>query len=453
MSTDLIEASVEDVRATEPLSVGREADFRGRRRLLAICVIAAVVSGTLSLLGTWLLSPVRYEASTVVFAIEGQARFGRVTFSDRRLQSISSIARSQTYAAQLQRLSGVEAPVATIAQNLRATRRRFGGVVNITFQSTDRALVERIGPVMLRALASTVEQIRDAAISGSGQVGDQSAETYVDLPGRPLYFEPFGEPTDVAVVKPTLISNFLIGSVLGVLLAPAGVLLAHRRRRVDAGGRLTDLLASPGLLHIPEPTFLGSRGDRRALRSFAEQVLSDHSGRARVVAVGGDDLPGMRRRVASALALAMAAAGEETVTLMDLDEGWWASRWRSLTGREVRRRRRLRRGMRPWRVPVSLWGEWFSQRRVVSTVTDPIGPRRFGAEIAERIVGARRRMTVVAILPDTPGPRPTDDVLGVCDLVVQVVLDGWTIADRASLCRQLLETSAPGRTRVVVVEN
>lgn len=453
MSTALVQAPLEEHQPEVPLSAGREADFRGRRRLVTLCAVAAFATGVLSVLGTVLLSPVRYRASTLVFSIEGQARYRRVEFSERRLQSVASIARSDTYAAQLQRLSGVDTPVGDISAKLAATRPSFGGVVSITFTSRDQDLVDRIRPVMLRALATTVEQVRDAAISGSGQVGDLSAEVYSDIPGRPLYYEPFGEPSTVELLKPPLAANFLIGSFLGVLLTPAGVLLAHRRRRVDSGDGLSELLASPSLLHIPQPTALGSRGDRRVVRAFAEQILSDRGGRPRVVALVGDDLPGMRRRIGTALALSMAAAGEDPVLLMDLADSWWSTRWRSLTGREVRRRRRLRRGVRPWKVPVSLWGEWAAQRRHVSTIADPIGPRRFGVELADRILTARHRTTIVAVLPDTPGRYATDEVLGVSDLVVQVVLDGWTIADRASLCRQLLETSAPGRSRVLVVEN
>ncbi len=454
MSTALVEASIVDGVPEAPLSAGREADFRGRRRLLTLCAIAALVTGALSALGTSVLAPLRFRVHTVVFSMEGQARHRRVEFSDRRLQSIASIARSQTYAAQLQRLSGVDVSVTDIAANLAATRPSFGGAVTITFTSRDRNLVERIGPVMLRALASTVEQVSEAAVSGSGQVGDaQSVETYTNIPGRPLYFEPFDESTSVEILKPAIVANFAIGSVLGVLIAPMLVLFAHRRRRIDSGDGLTEVLASPGLLHAPQPTLLGARGDRRSMRSLAEQLLSDRGGGARVLAFAGDDMPGMRRRVAAGLALALAACGEEQVTLVDLDEGWAAARWRRVTGREVRHRRRLRRGVRLWRIPLSLWGEWLAQRALVSTITDPIGPGRSGDELADRIAAARHRTTIVAVLPDMPGPWATDGPLQVSDLVVQVVLDGWTIADRASLCRQLLEASAPGRTRVLVVEN
>lgn len=453
MSTALVETSTVDETSEPPLSAGREADFRARRRLLTLCAIAALVTGVLSALGTVVLAPVRFRVHTAVLGIEGQARYKRVEFSDRRLQSIASIARSQTYAAQLKRLSGVDVPVTDLAGALEATRPRFGGLVTITFTSRDKGLAERIGPVMLRAMASTVEEVRDSAVSGSGQVGDVSADEYSDIPGRPLYYEPFDEPTSVEIVKPAIVANFAIGSVLGVLIAPMLVLFAHRRRRIDSGDGLAELLASPGLLHAPQPTVLGARGDRREMRTLAEQLLSDRGAGARVLALAGDDLPGMRRRVGAGLALGLAACGEEQVTLVDLDEGWWPARWRRLTGREVVRRRRLRRGVRPWRIPLSLWGEWFAQRAVVSTITDPIGPSRRGDELAERIVAARHRTTIIALLPDTPGRWATDEVLQVSDLVVQVVLDGWTVADRASLCRQLLESSAPGRTRVLVVEN
>ena len=459
MSTGIAE-TVPDARVDaapgathRPLSMGQEVDLRGPRRLLMLAAIGGLVAAVIAMMGTALLAPVSFRASTAVFTIEGQARNRSIEFSDRRAQSVASLARSESYAAEIKALSGVPVPVSDITSGLSATRPRFGGVVQITFGSDDERLAQRIAPVMLRALATTVERVRSGAVAGSGQIGDLSAQVFVDVPNRPLYYEPFEETTTVERVKPPLTANGLVGGAFGVMLAPLLVLYAHRRTRVDSSDGLAEVVSAPGLLHAPNPTPLGSRGDARRYRSLSEQVLGDCPPDARIVSVAGDGLAGSRRRLAAALAIGLVEAGVGPLTLVDLDERWFSRRWRGLTGKELRRRRRLRRGIRPWRLPLSMWSTWWSHRSAVSTVLDPIGPRRDGVDVVERISVAAARWFIVVVLPDTPGAWPTDEVIGSSDVVLQVVLDGWSLAERVSLCRQLVETAAPGRGRVVVLEN
>jgi hypothetical protein len=198
----------------------------------------------------------------------------------------------------------------------------------------------------------------------------------------------------------------------------------------------------------------------RVLMGFANEVAGIPGEQRFAVGFAGAGTPRLRRRFVRCMATTMAAVTGQPVIVVDL-----AEQRGPLGGRRARRPgvldavpseatpAPLRRIAR-WRLP-----RW-AARLGRGVAVEQVGLGRLPDEsvdaderLCESVAALTRDHVVLVNLPRIPGPIAIGSMLGVLDVGVVVLLDGWTRLDTARVVSDALAAGTAGPVGSVLIEN
>ncbi len=453
-------------------------DLRLRYPLRWALVVAAVIGGIIANIVVGYVQPSHYEGQVMLAAPKMDAPHPElgIQIVDSRLQSITSLARSEPYLVELARRAGVRTDLDELKRMVTATRPKLGVLITITVSHHDESVVRALSEQAVPALDEMVDRVREGSMSvlddeGRNPFADESA----DYTG-PLYIDLFGGTPFISHTEPSIVRTGFSGGGLGMLLLLVWVLFSHERHiRVTSREELESLLAMPRLGSLRR-LGLRPRKEQRDLVRGVALAADGIAGGPSVITVAG---AGTRRERASAtvaLAAGLLSTLGRPVLLVDLDimHGDLSRRCGALRGiRWVPFLRWAREGVsdavafhRPpaamirtvprHRVPRAV-------RRLVPKGDErllllPIGTRVGEPAFADdgglgEIVDSLAGEPILLIqLPDVPGPAVVGEVLERADLNLLVVMDGWAILDDAMAAGSVLR-GAGARSAYLLLDN
>lgn len=453
-------------------------DLRMRWPLRRMLVIVAVLGAVVANIGVALFQDVRYEGQVMLLGLKmdgAHAELG-VQYVDSRLQSITSLARSEPYLVELARRAGVQMDVAELREMVTATRPKLGVLITITVTGTDEELVRRLSEQAVPALDTMVDRVRAGSMVVLDDEGRNpfTGETS-DYTG-PLYTDMFRGAPFIRTIEPSVVKTGFAGAGLGVLLLVTWVLWAHERRvRVSTVEDVDSLLSMPqiGSLHRPSPL---RRDLQRDVARGLALTVDGLAGGPRVLAVAGCGTHRERAVATLTLGAGLVAALDVPVVLVDLDvrNGALSRLCGAVTGPSwppaLRRARHgvsdavamhvppdpmLRRVPRG-KLPLALRDllDRGDDRLQILPVGTHVGAEGFvdDGALVEVVDQLAPRGIVLVHLPDVPGPTMVGDVLGRTQLAILVLMDGWAELDEAMAAADVLRAGAP-RTGYLLLED
>jgi len=437
-------------------------DLRLSRRAVRTVLLGAVLGAVLAG-GVASRMPTKYSATLDVVArdVETSVSPEVVRMNYARLQGVLTLAISGAYAAELQRLSGVELSVPEIRERMSVSRPKSGNMVEIVFTDTDAATTRQVMPYLLQSLDNVFAAGRAAATE---QVANELRPI---VPGEQRYYSgafytPVERDPHFAEEPPRPVWLALVGGASGGVLALGFMFLPARRPRIES---VDDF---PTFTGLGVWSHIGVGGSRRLRATAAQfqQVLAavvDSSGTSalpsRIVVTssrGGPD----PRRLATGVAAAIAAGGRRVV-LVDaqlrhprLSSSLVGARARGLADlveggvtvgdvmHEVPRRR----------FPVVV-------RRMLASGGDnlrfiPAGTRRARASATTDVAWFDMldpEVAVVVIAPPVLGEEPVNELLEWSDAAVLTLVDGRTPTTDAEDAAGSVRLFAGGTAGIVLV--
>lgn len=252
-------------------------DLRVSRRFRTLVVLGALVGGLVMGLASSTV-PTSYTATAgiVVPSLDGPESREVVVIDRQRLQGMLTLVVSNAYAAELQRLSGIELSVPEIRSRMSVTRPDMGAYLELEYEDTSRDNVLAVMPHMVTALDEVLRSSREVA---EAQVANELRPI---VPGEQRYYS--GDlylrayrDTIYGENPPRTVWMVFVGMLTGALTAAGFTLAQQRRPRVNNDD---DFLAVTGL---PVWAHVGRQGRRYG--ATAAQY-------AQVVAAARDRLPG-----------------------------------------------------------------------------------------------------------------------------------------------------------------
>jgi len=422
--------------------------------LIAKVVIDETFSGTVQLMGLKLDAP--------------SASLG-VEIVDRRLQSITSLARSEPFRAELIRRSGLtDLSQDELESMISAFRPSLTAIIQIKVEGDDPEMVRLLSAQLVPSLDRMVELARDGAlITLDEESRDPSVERSFDYRG-PLYLDIFQGRPSFSSRSPGTFSFGIAGAGLAGFVLIGAVLMSHRTVRCSFRGVGATTFGLRGPLRVRHG---GRRGGPNMARAAAE-VLVDAGGGQRPIVLGGNGIRRERACLTLGLAAAIQLISDRPVLVVDLDlehatlTGMvgLARRWprrRSSAGVidvladhrapdllvQRRKRRQLpalaRRLLPRSGSGVLVLGAGSSVRRGEVVDTEAVG------ELIDHLAASHQ---LVVHLPEIPGPWAAGPILERAGSTGLVVLDGWSDFAAAVDASAMLR-AVPAPSFVLVLEN
>ncbi len=443
-------------------------DLRMRWPLRRCIVVAALVGAIVANLVVAVVQDTRYEGQVMLLGLKmdgAHADLG-VQYVDSRLQSLTSLARSEPYLVELARRAGVQTDIAELREMVTATRPKLGVLITITITGTDEALVRSLSEQAVPALDTMVDRVRAGSMVVLDDEGRNpfTGETS-DYTG-PLYTDMFRGAPFIQSIEPSVVKTGFAGGGLAVLLLLTWALWSHERRvRVTTVEDLDSLLSMPLIGSLHRPTLLRRDLQRDVARGLALTV-DGLAGGPRVLAVAGCGTRRERAIATLSLGAGLVATLDAPVVLVDLDvrNGSLSRLCGAVTGLPWRSLRRSRRGVSDavamhvppeglvrriprGKLPLALRDllERGDDRLQLLPVGTHVGAEGFADDgaLVEVVDQLAPRGIVVAHLPDVPGPTMVSDVLGRTQLAILVLKDGWAELDEAMAAADVLRAGAP----------
>ena len=455
----------------------------GRCFLLAVVVGAAVF-----FLGTQLFAPTTYtgELRLLVLKMDNPQPGLGVEIVDSRVSAITALARSQPFALELIRESGVDLSVSDVSGMISADRPTLAAVADIRVTGDDEAQVQALTAHLSTAMSVVVDRFRTGALTIVDQNARALSSTDAAYTG-PLYLEVFPGPARASVggTAPRTTLYTVVGAIFSGLLFASIALLLHNRLRITSREDLDELLGIDMVASIPRPR----RGRDAELTRYVTALalaldaagssdgpVADAPARSLTVGLASVGTEALRSRLTLGLAAVFGGLLDRPVIVVDLDQrrpirsrGWQRLPWSRiglgfLAGRP-----------RPGVLDVVLDGyplddaigklprrripRWAAQLGRLSPLRI-IGPGhpRDDAAAADEGIGAlvahlSREAIVLVHLPAIPGPVPVRSTLGELDVCAVMLLDGWTPLDDAGSLIDSIRAGATGAVGYVLVDN
>jgi hypothetical protein len=441
-------------------------------------VLALVGGAILANIIVPFVQPTRYEGQVMLLALkmdDPHPDLG-VQFIESRLQSITSIARSEPYLVELGKRAGVELDIGRLRRMVTATRPKLGVLVTITISGTDEQMVRALSAQAMPALDAMVDRVRAGAVVVLDEEGRNpfSGETS-DYTG-PIYTDMFRGKPFISTIEPSKVRSALAGGGLAALLVLFGAMYLHERSvRVTSNEDLDVLLSMPRVGSLGRWSLQRRQAQRDVAKGLALTV-DGLAGAPKVIAVAGVGTRRERTTATMTLAVGLIATVGVPVVMVDLDLRYGSLSRRCRAVRGLTRIKRLCHarpgvsdavaghrppdGMLRWvprnRLPLALRKLLPARddRLQLLPIGSHVGEEAFpddGAlgEIIDRVTGDG---VVVVQLPDVPGPISVSDVLARADLSILVVMDGWAGLDQAIQAYDVLRGSAR-RTGYLLLDN
>ncbi len=429
---------------------------RFRRWVVLGGVGGAVILGMGSSLGT-----VEHSAHMQIVApkLDLPPGFPHVVVDRDRIQNLHTLVRSDAYAAELKKLSGVDKTPQELAEGVQVVLPVFGPYMDIVYNSADAEEVELIGPQLLTALDTVIE---DGRVATSPVLAD---EVRPENPGEqryytgPLYLAISQQP-NYATTVPRRSWLVFVGGMSGAAIALGFSLLQQRRPRVNNDDDFRHAVGMPLWTHV------GRNGRRNAATAdqYAQVAVttlevSERDRWPRHILLATPEHNRSARVLASGIAASLAASGERVVLVDGQIERPWLS-WRLGAGR--------RRGMsdlslgraelsavisRPRR-----WGFPRAVRRILKVHGEnlrliPAGRRRRGEEptIDPAVLsGLDEDIITVMLAPPLLGTHAVSPSLRWADVVLYNLVEGETVTFDAEDAALQISTFADGPAGVVL---
>jgi hypothetical protein len=434
-------------------------DLRISRRFRAYLGVGALVGMVLAGAVTSTTSTTHTTAVQVVVPqLDGPAGLPWVDLDMNRVQVLHTLVFSNAYAAELRRLAGLDASVEEIRDGMWAVRPKFGPMIDITFTSTDRAMVDKAGPHLADALSAVVDRGRRETLP---TLEDELRPT---VPGEQRYYEgdlflPVSETPSWQTSPPRTLWNALVGAAVGALVATGFVLLQQRRPRVNSDDDFPNAVGMPLLTHVGR---VGRRyaasGEQYSHVAITAFEATGGEARPRRMVIAGPVADRAARGLAMGVAASLAASGERVVLvdgqverpLLSARLGGWrrpgiadASRGRVPLESVIRRVAR-------WRLPVSVrrtLGRSAENLRLI-----PAGSAREAGGRVDPDVLDRLDPDIITILlaPPLLGAVPAAPSLRWADVVLYCLVEGRTVTFDAEDGALRVRTFSPAPAGVVL---
>jgi len=426
-------------------------DLRLRWPLRRVMACAAFAGAALGVFGVSILQPTKYsgEAMVIGFKLDDPKPGLGVEIIDSRLQSISSLARSEPFLAELALRAGVtDRSIDDLREMVTADRPTLSAVIRITVTDQDREVVKALADQAVTALGVIIDRSRDGAIVVLDEEGrDPFAGQSSDYQG-PVYLDLFSGRAAITEISPSLPIAAIAGMFVGVLVMGSVAMFAAGTARITTEENLDQLLGMSRLARIPHVGWRRGHGADQAggIVNGIDLLGED----ARTISFIGDGIRRERAVWTLVGAAAMSTSTGRPVVIVDLD----------LRHRDISRRcgvngRRLLRT-----APAAGVVEALVDHRAAAPMLEAVQRKRLprslrclmgqgssvmvlGAgrllgddfldedAIAELVLQLREVGTVFLHLPEPPGLIGIQRPIEASDGVVQVLLDGWTRMDRA----------------------
>jgi hypothetical protein len=448
-------------------------DIRLPFRLLWAAVAFAFVGAFLAAQLTNLIGQNTYGAEVDLVGLQLDRPSRGIHIEKDLLPSILQIARSDVYLLELAQRSGVAPDLPSLRRTVQAIRPRQGGVIVITANGPDKAMIDALAGQLMPTLNVVVDRARQST-SSAIDANDRNPLVGTDSDYRgPLYLDPFNGAASRSVGGPPTQSNEYVGALLGVLVLFFVGLGAHARARVTSDERLDEVFGLPQVATVPRVPLLRRRRTGQYMKGVALAVDSMSPRGVNTLGLVGSGIPRTRSKLALSLAAAMVDTMERNVVLVDLDiEKAALSRRIGLIRRFPRtraalgvsdviaegfaaqtlvtpvRRRRLPRSIR------ALAKKTGSRVYAIGAGTR-VGERSFGDEAAaiDLIRTLADHAIVLVALPRVPGPAPVQGILHELDANVLVLLDGWSDLPPAQAAAAVMNATTAGHDAFLLLEN
>ena len=453
-------------------------DLRLRWPLRWSLLVAAIIGAIVANIVVGFVQPAHYEGQVMLAAPKMDSPHPElgIQIVDSRLQSITSLARSEPYLVELARRAGVRTDLDELKRMVTATRPKLGVLITITVSHRDEAVVRALSEQAVPALDEMVDRVREGSMSvlddeGRNPFADESA----DYTG-PLYIDLFRGTPFISHTEPSIVRTAFSGGGLGALLLIVWALFSHERHiRVTSREELESLLTMPRLGSLRRLGIRAKKEQRDLVRGVA-LAADGIAGGPSVITVAGAGTRRERATATVALAAGLLATLGRPVLLVDLDvmHGDLSRRCGSLRGlRAIPFLRWAREGVsdavalhRPAAAMIRTVPRHRVPRAVRSLVPKgderllhlPIGTHvgepAFADDgaLGEIVDGLAGEPILVIQLPDVPGPTVVGDVLDRADLNLLVVMDGWAVLDDAMAAAAVLR-GAGARSAYLLLDN
>lgn len=434
------------------------------RRVVAVAALAAVFLG----IGVTASQPVYATGTVDLVSLKWDSPnpASGVTFVERRAQSLLALGRSPAFFHELRRRAGLDLSLPEMEETVDARRPDFGAIVRVKVRHVDAEVTRRLAEQVVPAMNHLVDQMRAGATigasSGVAELGPDDEQAFTGL----LYLDLYGGRPAYGGSGPSLLGNIIVSLTLVLPLTFAALAIANSRLRVDRRQHPERLLRVRQLGSVPLIRRRRLRREtRESLKGLAVSLDSRLPGGLGVVAVTADTATRNRARLAAGLGMGLASALDVPTVIVDLD----------LEHRRLSRSLRLSRraGVAEWlngdaapeALPVPM-----DRRRVPSFMrgftTGDHSPALWAVaagrapvdhvsapQLGGLIEALSETHAVVVNLPRSEGPIPVGPLVGVADLVVLLLVDGWTEVDDALMTIDVLRSSATGRLGYLLVDN
>jgi O-antigen ligase len=407
--------------------------------------------------------PVRYSATSGIVMPQLETADDRdaVAVDLAQVQGIHSVVNSRAYAAELQRLSGIDLSPSEIERRVDVDRPYLGVFAQISYVDTDEARTDLAAPHLVQALDNVVAANRGYA---EARLADELRPIY---PGEqryytgPLYLRAYQDAVLESRV-PRVGWMAVVGALTGMLVATVFVLLQQGRPRVNNDDDLY------GAIRLWVWTHVGRAGRRyAATRDQYAQVVTmanelspaDRPPRRIVVTTPRPDRAA--RGLAMGVAGALAAEGRRVVLVdAQVDHPLLSRRLVGLGRKGLLQAadgsaplESVVRRVNRWRLPTSV-------RRVVRRHGDqlrfiPVGrrPRGERPEVRPDVLDRfGSDVCLVVLAPSLLSAVPAASLLRWADATTLALVEGRTVTFDAEDAAAQVHTFASGAAGVVLLD-
>lgn len=435
---------------------------RVRRAVVLGAVLSALVAGVIAS-----ALPTHYSATIGVFArrMDTSVQPEYVSIDYERMQGVLTLAISGAYAAELQRLSGLDLPVTEIRDRLSVTRPKSGNAVQIVYTDTDEANTRQVMPYLLPALDNIFTASR----------ADAEAQTANEIrpvvPGEQRYYTssfytPAYDEAVFAADPPATGWMILTGGATGMLAVLGLALAGMRHPRVES---VDDFPRRTGLRLWTHVGGGRSRRLRATAPQFAQVVTTivdsavDPTGNTPMpsrLVVTGPSIDADVRRLALGIAAVLVAEGRRVVLVDgDLHRPKLSSRLARRSARGLADLCLTDLSVAEVMRPVSRWRMPAVPRRLLKADPDQL---RFVSAGTRR---ARRRgvldptvldqldpeVSIVVLSPPTQGTVPVSPLLEWSEATVLTLVEGHTTTEHAEDASSAVRLFSHGSRGIVLV--
>lgn len=436
-------------------------DVKVSRRFRKLILAGAAVGFTVVFVVMSSL-PVKHTVTTgVMFAERKAFATGQgIQIPQERLQGTLTLVASAAYAAELQRLSGVDLGIREIERRISVRRPEAGGFVEIKYSDSDEARAEQVAPYLITALDAVVAGSREYGLAGTQDEfrpvipGEQRFST------EPLYIPAFQQGTLGIELQRTAFAS-LVGAATGALIMFGYVLLQQRRPRVNNGDDLPRVLGLPLWAHVGHAgrRFAADRDQYLQVVGMAgEATEPDREPRRIVIASPGPDAA--VRGLAMGVAGAVASTGRRVVLvdaqlerpLLSLRLGGFGRAGLRDVAEGRRPLATVLRRVNRWRFPTGV-------RRMLKGHADlvrfvPAGRlRRSTVEVRPRVLDAIDPEAVLVVLaPSLLGTTAAAPAMVWSDALVLGLVEGRTVTFDAEDAAARIQTFVRDGAGVVLLD-